>query len=94
MASLDVSPTKARPSRTITMTFIGNGTAWGSPTFTPSGVAGVSCGSVTVLSPTLATAPVTFGANTGTVTWTDSTTAATRNQLVSNSLYPRWVPSR
>jgi hypothetical protein len=94
MATLDVSPTRVRPNRVQVVTFIGNGTAWGSPTFTPSGVAGVSCGAVSVISPTVATAPVTYGSATGVIVWTDSTTSATRNQIVSASLNPRWVPSR
>jgi hypothetical protein len=96
MATLDVSPTKVRPSRVQTITFIGAGTTWtgSAPTFTPSGVAGVSAGSVTVVSDTVATAPVTYGAAVGLVTWTDSTTSATKKQLVSTLLFAKWTPPR
>ena len=96
MATLDISPTFVRPSQTRTILFIGAGTSWQSsaPTFTPSGVAGVSCGSVTVLSNTLASAPVTYGANAGVLTWTDSTTSATRNQSIQGRLPVKYVPPR
>lgn len=95
MAALDVSPTKILPGRTATVKFIGTATAWQSsaPTFTPAGVAGVSAGAVTVVSDTLATVPVTYGAAVGVVTWTDSTTSATRRQLVTQTI-PRLVPRR
>lgn len=96
MAALDISPTRVRPSRTQTITFIGTGTAWksGAPVFTPTGVSGVSAGSVTVVSDTVATAPITYGSSVGTISWADSTTAATRNQIVSASLYPKFIPRR
>jgi hypothetical protein len=97
VATLDVSPTKVRPNETYAISFIGGGTSWLStpPTFTPSGLAGVSAGSVTVVSDVLATAPVTFPAAGGVVTWTDSTTSATRNQLVmSYGLLHTFIPRR
>lgn len=96
MATLDVSPSKVAPSQTRTITWIGSGTTYtsGAPTFTPSGAAssGVSVGSVTVVNDTVATASVTYGTATGTLTWTDSTTSATRNQIVGT--LARWVPRR
>jgi len=96
MATLDVSPTKVRPSHVRKLTYIGSGTTWtvSPPTFTPTGVAGVSAGSVTVVSDTVATATVTYGAAVGLVTWTDSTTSATKKQLVSTLLYAHWLPRR
>ena len=94
MATLDVSPTRIAPNQSRLITWIGAGTAWKSsaPTFTPSGAAssGVSAGGVTVVSDTVATATVTYGASTGILTWTDSTTSATRNQQVGTIM--RWVP--
>lgn len=96
MASLDVSPSKILPNATRTVTFVGSGTAWlsGAPTFTPSGVSGVSVdGDVTVVSDTVARAGVIYGASVGTLTWTDSTTSETRNQLVTQTL-PRIAPRR
>jgi hypothetical protein len=94
-ATLDVSPSWVKSNRTSTVTFIGVGTSWlsGAPTFTPSVVAGVSCGAVTVISDTLARAPVTYGTNVGVITWTDSTTAATIRQRVSQAGRPKWVGS-
>jgi hypothetical protein len=94
VATLSVSPTRVRANQTKVITFVGSGTAWGAPTFTPSGVVGVSCGAVTVLSATTATAPVTYGANPGTVTWTDSTTGATTHQLIGGRITPLWAPHR
>lgn len=98
MATLSVSPSRipAHPaSTTRTVTFIGIGTSWlsSAPTFTPSGVSGVSCGTVTVVSDTKATAPVTTGTATGTATWTDSTTSATARQAVGASAL-HFVPRR
>jgi hypothetical protein len=66
-------------------------------------VAAISVGSVTVVSDTVATVSVTYVAPastpltaaqslTGTLQWTDSTTGATRNQLVGT--IARWVPRR
>ena len=94
MASLDISPSKCRPNATRLVTFIGTGTTWlsGAPTFTPSGVAGVSVsGSPTVVNNTTATASVIYGVSVGTLTWTDSTTSATRNQIVTQTI-PRLSP--
>ena len=96
MATLDVSPHWIRGNSNIsTVTFIGTGTTWQStaPTFTPSGLAGVSCGSVTVVSNLVATAPVTAGTTNGNVTWTDSTTSATCKQYVGGHR-PYFVPRR
>jgi len=92
MATLDVSPTRVAPNQSRTVTWIGSGTSWlsAAPTFTPSGLAGVSVGAVTVVSDTVATATVTYGTATGILTWTDSTTSQTRNQRVGTIL--RWVP--
>ncbi len=93
MATLDVSPIRVLANQTRTITFIGGSTTWlsGAPTFTPSGVSGVSVsGPVTVVSDTVATASVIFGATKGTLVWTDSTTSATRNQLVGQVLHMIW----
>lgn len=87
-AKLDISPSRILPNGARAVTFIGTETTWlsGAPTFTPSGVSGVSSGSVTVVSDTVATATVTYGTSVGTLTWTDSTTSATRNQLVTQTI--------
>ena len=94
MAALYVSPSKVRPNNTRVLTFTGTGTSWltSAPTFTPSGLAGVSLSGLTVQSNTIATATATYASNRGTVTWTDSTTAATWNQHVGT--LPHWVPRR
>lgn len=94
MATLHVSPSKIRPNAVHAVTFIGSGTSWLSdaPTFTPTGVSGISVGAVTVLSDTVATAPVTYDTATGTATWEDSTTSETVNQLVGT--IPKWAPRR
>jgi len=83
--TLSLAPGAIATSNTTTVTFSGGGTLWlsSAPTFTPSGVTGVSCGSITVQSNTLATAPVTTGVSTGNVTWTDSTTSATAFETVA-----------
>lgn len=83
--TLAVTPGSIPASNTTTVSFSGTGTLWTSttPTFTPSGVAGVSIGTITVTSDLAASAPVTTGATTGTLTWTDSTTAATTTETVS-----------
>lgn len=83
-ATLAVSPAVINTDSTVTVTWTGSGTTWLSvaPTFTPSGVSGVSSGAVTVDSDTQAHATVTTGSNTGTVTWTDSTTSKTATQIV------------
>lgn len=94
-ATLDISPTKVTPNQVRTVSFILNGGTWASaPGLTPSGAAssGVSIGSVTLVNPTLATASVTYGASTGTLTWTESSGNATRNQLVGPLVH--WVPRR
>lgn len=92
MATLDVSPSWVRSNRIRQVTFIGGGTTWlsGAPLFTPSGLAGVSIGAVTVVNNTTATAQVTYGTNVGTVTWTDSTTSATIRQRVTQAGRPLW----
>lgn len=95
MATLDISPTKVTPGQTRVISFILNSGTWGvAPTLTPSGAAsaGVSIGSVTLVNPTLATASVTYGATSGTLTWTESSVSATRNQLVGALVH--WVPRR
>ena len=95
MATLDISPTKVTPSQERVITFILNGGTWGAaPTLTPSGAAstGVSIGTVTLVSPTIATASVTYGTATGTLTWTESAGSATRNQIVGSLVH--WVPRR
>ena len=75
MATLNVSPSWVRSNRTRKVTWIGGGTTWlsGAPTFTPSGLAGCSCGAVTVVNDIVATVDVTYGTAVGTVVWTDST---------------------
>jgi hypothetical protein len=95
MATLDISPTKVTPGQTRVVQFILNAGTWGAaPTLTPSGAAstGVSIGTVTLVNPTLATASVTYGTATGTLTWTESSGSATRNQLVGALVH--WVPRR
>ena len=84
MPSLHVSPSRIRPGATHTVVFTGTGTAWlsSTPTFSVSGVAGISVGALTVTADALASAPVTYGTATGTATWTDSTTGATVKQIV------------
>jgi hypothetical protein len=91
--TLDISPSRVSPNQTKTVTFILNGSTWASaPTITPSGLAGVSVGAVTLVNPTTATAPVTYGATAGTVTFTESSGGATINQRVGLTI--RWVPRR
>jgi hypothetical protein len=96
MATLGVSPTRVRPGQTRTIQFIGSGTAWGTsaPTFTPSGLAGVSGTGLVVASNGLASLSVTYGAAKGVLTWTDSTTGATVNQVVGGRITPLWVPHK
>jgi hypothetical protein len=95
MATLDISPTKVKPSQTRVIQFILNGGTWAvAPTLTPSGAAsaGVSIGAVTLVNPTLATASVTYGSAVGTLTWTESSGNAAHNQLVGALIH--WVPRR
>ena len=98
MPGLDISPSRTLPNTTRTVTLIGTGTTWQSgtaPVFTPSGLAGVSVsGGVTVINDTTAYITVVYGPTTGVVTWTDSTTGDTRNQLVSQTIIPRFVRRR
>jgi hypothetical protein len=92
VATLDISPSRVSPSQTRVITFILNGGTWGSaPGIVPSGLAGVSVGTVTLVNPTLATAPVTYGSNTGTVTFTESSVSAAKNQAVGT--IQRMVPA-
>jgi hypothetical protein len=83
--TLAVTPGALPASSTTPETFTGGGTFWltSAPTFTPTGVAGVSIGTVTVDSNTQARANITTGTATGTITWTDSTTGATVTELVA-----------
>lgn len=83
-ATLAVSPPSLDTNTSSTVTWTGSGTSWlsSTPTFTPTGVSGVSVGSITYDSDTQAHATVTTGTNTGTITWTDSSTSATANQFV------------
>lgn len=83
-STLSVSPAVLNTSTVTVVTWTGSGTSWlgTPPTFTPSGVSGVSCGAVTVDSDTQAHADVTTGTSTGTITWQDSTTSKTATQLV------------
>jgi hypothetical protein len=98
MATLGVSPSKVSPNQTKLITWIGAGTSWvtGNPVFTPSGDAssGLMVGSVTIVSDTIATAMVTYGTATGTLTWTvtDNVGSATVNQIVGTLI--RWMPGR
>lgn len=96
MATLGVSPSRVPANQTRTIKLIGSGTTWGTtaPTFTPSGLAGVSGTNRVVQGDTLATLDVTYGANRGVVTWTDSTTGATANQVVGGPMTPHWVPPK
>jgi hypothetical protein len=96
MSTLDTSPSRVAISQTREVIFIGTGTSWlsAAPTFTPSGLAGVTCGSVTVLSDTVATAPVTYGGNRGVVTWSDNTTSAQARQGVQSYPPRLWVTRR
>jgi hypothetical protein len=84
-----VTPGALPTSATTPEIFYGGGTFWLTtpPTFTPTGVAGVSCGTVSVISNTEAHAPITTGATTGTITWTDSTTGATVTEPVAAVTY-------
>jgi hypothetical protein len=95
-ATLDVSPTITRPNRTRVVQFIGTGTSWmaNPPTFWTTGVGEITVNSTTVLSDTQVEASVTYGPLTGTLTWQDSTTGATRNQLVCTSIRAHWTPRR
>jgi hypothetical protein len=76
--AVNVAPTRGRPSSDTIVIFTGNATSWLSdaPTFTPTGVADVSIGSVSVVTDTQASAVITASTSTGTVTITDSTTDA------------------
>jgi hypothetical protein len=71
------------------VTFTGTGTTWLStaPTFTTTGISGVTVGSVTVVSNTIATATVTASATTGTVQFVDSTTSASTTGSGSDPMY-------
>ncbi len=82
--ALGVSPTTINTAAVTTVTFTGSGTTWTGtpPTFTPTGVAGVSTASLNVLTDTSATLVVTTLGTTGTITWDDSTTGATATQIV------------
>lgn len=82
--TLAVSPATINTAAVTTVTFTGSGTSWLSspPTFTPTGVSGVSTGSLNVISDTSATLLVTTLGSTGTITWEDSTTFATATQIV------------
>lgn len=83
-ASLSVSPPIVNTSCVVTIYFSGVGTAWTSttPVFSPSGVSGVSLGSITYDTDTTAHADLTVGGNTGTITWVDPSTSATATQIV------------
>jgi hypothetical protein len=92
-ATLDISPTRVSPNQVRTITFILNGGTWASaPGITPSGLAGVAVGAVTLVSPTICTASVTYPPTGGTCTFTESSVSATRNQLVGTLM--RWAPHR
>lgn len=94
MATLHVSPSRVRPSHTITLTFTGSGTHWRTvaPSLSVSGLAGVTIGDITVLSDTLATADVTYGPARGIATWLESNSGAVWSQHVT--AIARWVPKR
>lgn len=80
-ATLAVSPTTGTVSTTPTLTLTGTSTVWTQETaaglFTVSGVSGVSIATPTVTTDTAATAVLTIGTNTGTLTITDTSTGAT-----------------
>lgn len=86
-ASLSVSPPIVNTSCVVTIYFTGVGTTWTSttPVFSPSGVSGVTLGSITYDSDTTAHADLTVGGNTGTLTWTDSSVSTTATQIVQFS---------
>jgi hypothetical protein len=90
--------TSARPRsasrRSKTITFIGSGTTWlsGAPTFTPTGVSGVSAGSVTVVSNTVATVPVTYGRTSGLAPGRTARPRPPKVQAVQNTLIGGWFP--
>jgi hypothetical protein len=75
---LALNPVSFYASSPMTTTFTGSGTHWQSstPTFTVTGVSGMSVGSVTVISDTSATAMVTPGSTLGSIVFHDSTTSA------------------
>jgi hypothetical protein len=89
---LSLNPGRIPPSATSTVTFIGTGTTWNTnaPTFTAAGAPASdgswSVGTVTVISDTSATAPVTAGVTVGTVTWTDSAYGETAQQTIATSV--------
>src|SRR5208282_3707258 len=78
-----------------TLTLTGNHTTWVSnpPTFSASGVAGVTLGSPTITSNTAATIPITIGLYIGTLTITDGsfngTMAIVPGSMISNSYVSR-----
>ncbi len=80
-AALAVSPTTGTVSTTPTITLTGTNTLWTTETaaglFTVSGVAGCSIATPTVTTNTAATAVLTLGSTTGTLTITDTSTGKT-----------------
>lgn len=80
LATLVVSPTSGVVSTTPTLTLTGTHTLWTTETAagltSVSGVSGVSIATPTVSSNTSATAVLTIGTSTGTVTITDNSTGA------------------
>lgn len=82
--SMSASPASIRAGRTTVVTLTGVGTSWTTapPALSVAGVAGVTLGSVTVVSDAVLTAPVTTGEAVGTLTYTDATTGLSATQLV------------
>jgi hypothetical protein len=92
--TLSITPGRLNPSAAQTVTWIGSNTRWltTAPNFSATGPS-IAVGSVTVDSNTQAHATVTTTTERGTLTWTDSTTAATCTMTIA----PRrllWVPRR
>lgn len=86
-AALAVSPLSGVVSTTPTLTLTGTNTLWQSETaaglFSVSGVSGCSIGTPTVTTNTSATAVLTLGSSTGTLTVTDNSTGKTATFTVS-----------
>ena len=77
-ASISASPSTGTGGTSATVTFTGTNTVWAqdNPTFTISGGTGASIGSTTVNSNTSATASVTYGTVTASLTVTDPSTSS------------------
>jgi hypothetical protein len=90
VASMAVSPSKIRKSRTTLVTFTGSGTEWlsSSPILSNAGVSGLVVGSPSILNDTMFTVSVTTGESTGVITWTESQYGITVQQSVGSASAP------